>query len=399
MKKYLILIMAMTFILNFNLFCVKIYVANLNVYKADVNVELSKNEKNATNALFKAIKKTDEEGLLNLFSVSQSVTYSDKVTKSTIEAAELCELLHIDYLLYGFIEKTSKYFNAEVRLYEKDTKMDKKIFYVKTDAGNIDDVISELSDKIKNYLYSMFGVSEYFKERKTGFGGIGIYNSVGYWFPVGEWWKDITGLVTFETGLNVVPVTPMAKARNFAYYMRFGFYTSYSLAINKPGFLDSYYNSIIFRIPVENCLEIFFNHVFIIGAGPQLQLDVLYQKKLFDAPYTGATVAFSIYTNIGYEYWFGKNKVAGMGLNNIVDFTFYNPFYVDYKIELYSAVRFSLDKKAKNKTESKFKKEEKIKIENKNVDLEENKTEDKKTDSRNDVIKNNQDEIDKNPTN
>ena len=150
-KKFLFIVFVI--ILNaYTFFGIKIYIANLNIYRGDTKVELTAKEKKASTLLFRSIKKRDFEGLLNIEFTKNTIMFSEKATKSTIDASELTSYLHIDYLLYGFIEKTYKYYNAEIRLFESDTKTDKKTIYVKTELGTIEEVIEELADKFVKYM-------------------------------------------------------------------------------------------------------------------------------------------------------------------------------------------------------------------------------------------------------
>ena len=77
-------------------------------------------------------------------------------------------------------------------------------------------------------MYIVSGESEKFIGFKRKFGGIGIYNSVGYWFPMSDWWEVITGLVCFETGVYVVPLSHFVGKKNLLLYMRFGFFVNYA---------------------------------------------------------------------------------------------------------------------------------------------------------------------------
>ena len=363
MKK--IIIAALFISIQLYLFSIKINIANLNIYTSELDVELNKKDLKSSTLLFKYLKRKDFEGHLNIKQVSKSITYSDKLTKSTLDASELCELLNIDFLLYGFIEKTNKYYNAEVRLFENENKIDKKSFFVKNDTDDIDVIIEELADKIFKYLNGMLGYSDTYDKSRRGFGGIGIYTGVGYWFPMGDWWSVLTGLVCFEHGVNVIPITPIVDKRNFNFYLRYGFYISYSLGMNKPNYLTSYFNSIILKIPAEVCFEIYNRNVFIVSFGPQLQIDILYQELLFADPETTVSPSFSLTSGVGYEYWFGERKLAGIGVNNIFDFTFYSVMFYDYKLQFYSICRIPIKENLKEKLRKEILEELQIEIQEK----------------------------------
>jgi hypothetical protein len=332
-------------VVSFCIYGTNIFVSSINIYNVNPDVNLTDNEKNASNVLFDALLKTDYDGMLILKKIPTTVTYQDRSIKSELEASEICDLLNIDYLLYGSIEKTNKFYNAEIFLYDNAAKSNKKTLYVKTELGDFDQFINEITLKFINYMYDKLGLTELKQERKLGFGGIGLVFASGYWIPMGNWWDFTTGLVCFETGMNVIPLKAFVKMRNFAFYMRFGLNINYSLGMNKPGHLTSYLNTLLIKVPIENCFELFNYNVITVGVGPQLQIDMMYQKLLYDPPQTKSTAAFSLYCSTGYEYWFTKKKLIGMGLINIFDFTFYDNFFVDYKVMFYTVVRIDISGK------------------------------------------------------
>jgi|GEM_PF-4877642 len=347
MNKYFILCLLLS-IMNSPIFCLNIYIGNLNIYRGDTNIIITEDEENATRLIYKKLLEKDYEGLLNVKYLRSNLV-SKKIIKTTIEASETCDLLNIDYLLYGFMEKTNKYYNLEVRLFDNLKKDDIKIFYVKTGLDDFNEVIEELSYKFFNYMLKILGLSGSYQDDKRSFGGIGIYTGAGYWLPLSDWSNIITGIFNCELGFSVIPLSHIVKVRKFSFYIRCGFFISYSFAINKPDFLKSYFNSIMFKIPGELCFEIFSRNVFFIGLGTQLQFDILYQERLYEDSILTNSLGFGLFCYTGYEHWFGKNKIVAIGINNIFDFTFYNEIFIDYKIQIYSVVRIPIGSRRNTK--------------------------------------------------
>lgn len=345
LKKFLVSIILLN--ITMSLFCIKIFLANINFIQENADVLILEEEKKSTELIFNSIKKRDTEGLIRIQLLPKTISFENRLIKSSIDASEICDILNIDYLLYGYIEKTNKYYNAEIRLFENAEKKDKKIFFIKIELGDFNEVISDISYKFNDYMIKVLGLTEYQQERRRGFGGIGIYNGAGFWFPIGDWWNVQTGLFSYDVGFFVIPITPIYKNRVFGFSLRLGLFAGYSFGISKPGYLKSYISTIQLNIPLICSFELYFNHVLNIGAAPQMQINVTYQKKIFDDPETFSTVAMSIMANAGYEYWFTKRKITGIGINNIFNFTFYENMYFDYKIELYNVVRIPVIKKKK----------------------------------------------------
>lgn len=326
-----------------------VYLAPVRIVPAE-DAEIDEYDAAITDALFKTIKQVDSEAVLTVNLLSSKKGLDDIEIMSRLDASATCELYNVDYLVYGYIEKNNTYYTAELRLFENSTKQDKKLFFAKTEVYNRDEMVDELSKKFVSYMHKMLGAGEYIKERKRGFGGIAVTNGLGYWVPITSWNNMILGLFNFETGVNVVPTTPLVKTRSMYFYLRYGFYVTYNFGKNKTGLATFYIHSFLFKIPLEICFEVLFRNVFFLGVGPQLQFDVAYRKPLYDDPVTETALGFSLGAYIGYEYWFGANKRTAIGIRNLFTVTFIDPLYVDYKINIYSAVKIPVKNvKAKEK--------------------------------------------------
>jgi hypothetical protein len=344
-KKVIVTALFSLFILMSS-FSLEVFLANLTVYPDRENVTITEEDRNITQVLYQHLLDEDFGNLLTLklLSEKKSMVFNNPAVRSRMDASEACELLGIHYIIYGSISKTLNYYDASINLFDNDLKDSRKVIYAKVGADEFEELVEDLARKYINYLYAMLGYKDKKKlASETTFGGIAIHNALGYYFPFSSWWNITTGLFTIETGIKAITMTPLGKNRNFQFSLRPGFVVSYSMGINKPGFLESYYHVLTFKLPLDNCFELFQRHTFTIGLGPQLQVAILYQKKLFDDPYTNASVAFSLFADFGYEHWFGKHKLIAVGISNTFDFTFYSNFYVDYKAQLYVINRIPIE--------------------------------------------------------
>jgi hypothetical protein len=341
-----IIIAIIFFLMVFSIDAMNITIANFSLYPENLDITITKEESNCTVYFYNELLRKEYNARASVMQVPK--IYENKEIKSSNEAAEMCELLQIQNLVYGTIKKTNKYYDAEIKIYDNEKKEIRKIFYEKMEIGEYKELITNLSNKVYNYLISLLGISDEIEEGKRKFGGINIYNAVGYYFPIGDWWYVDTGIVSFETGVSVEPLVPITKRGFFGFYLRYGLYIGYSLGINKPDFLTSYLNSLFFKIPIEVCFELYKSNVITIGFGPQLQLDILYQKRLYDDPKTTITSAFSLVCSTGYEHWFGSQRNIAIGVNNVFDLSFYKiNFYADYKIYLYVGYKIKFPEKKK----------------------------------------------------
>ncbi|MCG8573227.1 MAG: hypothetical protein MJB14_24090 [Spirochaetes bacterium] len=331
-------------------YSLKINIADLNIYSSSIDVHLTEQEKDTTALFHKAIQKLDFQGLLNINKVSG--LFIESTIKSSLEASELCDLLQVDYLLYGFVEKTSRYYNVEIRIFNNISKEDQKTIFVKQELGNFDAVLAEMSLKFKDYIYQILGLTEVQKQRERGFGGISIHSGVGYWIPMTEdWWNVVTGLFNAELGVSILPVSYLAQTKNFKFNLRLNVNLSYSLGINKPDLLRSYLNTLFVKFPINFSFELFFNHVIIVGGGPGLVIDILYQKLLYDEPVSYSSLALGLFCSLKYEYWFGEKKRFAFGVNNTFNFSLYQNLLVGYQLQLYNMIRipYPIEKKKGDK--------------------------------------------------
>lgn len=342
MKKTIFFIIILLFY-SICLHAIKIHISQFNIYPENYEIRINEEDKEFTDLFFKNIYHEDFQSLISFEVLNEK--NSNNYIKTSLEATETCELYNIKYLFYGHIKKTSKFYDAEVKLYDNELKDVKKVFYAKVELTDLKMLSSNLAKNCGLYLSDIFGISKKHEENKRVFGGLNIYNGAGYWFSINDWWDRITGLACFETGVNINPITPIARYGIFNFFMRYGFSISYSLGINKPIYVEAFYNTLFFKIPVEFCFQLNRRNLIFVTGGPQLHLDIVYQKLLFADPRALTAVAFSVFANTGYEYWFGKNENIAIGVNNIFNFTFYNPFYIDYKIHIYSSVKIIIKNK------------------------------------------------------
>jgi predicted DNA-binding protein YlxM (UPF0122 family) len=335
-KKSIMVISVLSFVLQLK--ALEIYLADISIYPDKADIEITQDEYDITKRIYDRLLESDFGGLLTVKLLSnKNLSFLDDVSVQTrLDASEMCEQLDTNYIIYGSVKKTHEYYDATLRLFENERKEVRKSVYNKTATDEYELLTTDLADRYVDYLYSLLGyVDSNDVGRKTAFGGIGVYNGAGYWFPIGDWWNVTTGLFSYETGIKFITYTPLGKSRNFRFSLRPGIVVSYTMGMNKPNLSTSYYNTLMFKLPLDMCFEVMKHHAFILSAGPQLQVDVLYQQPLYDTPLVTSTLAFSLFGGLAYEHWFGEKKLIAVGINNTFDFTFYSTFFMDYKLQLY----------------------------------------------------------------
>ena len=191
------------------------------------------------------------------------------------------------------------------------------------------------SDKIENEKKVKSKKEKFFIRNYIGF-----YGAVGYYFPMAQWWEIVTGVINVETGIKAVRLKPIFKSKIINLVLRPGFSVSYSFGINKPGYNNIYYNSILFKLPLDLCIELSNMIALTAGTGIQLQLDVFSYKHSDGTTSNYISPAFGLFVSTGFEYYFGQNRLIGIGCRNIFNFVFYDIFYTDYKLQVCVLYKF-----------------------------------------------------------
>ncbi|OHD19669.1 MAG: hypothetical protein A2086_01765 [Spirochaetes bacterium GWD1_27_9] len=307
-----------------------------------------------------------------LITVSSIVTESSVVAREKIKndyvAYEVCDILGLDYLIYGFIDVTDTGFEAEIRIFSRDEN--KTVFKINREKKNETDLgrfLEELIIDIDSQIYSSIKIEgtkvsfekksqeeikrikieekkdvtpDVVKEKKkfhfTNY--IGIYNSLGYYIPIDKYWNLFTGVFSFETGVCGVRID-LYSYKNIILQLRPDILFSYSLAINKEKYTQSFLNSFQIKSSLSIGLNIYKFFDVLVGAGCFAQFDLFYQNYLDKSPYN-FTAAFGLNGLIDTNFWLDKNQLVALGLANQFNFTFYTDFFVSYKLYIYTVVRF-----------------------------------------------------------
>ena len=336
MKIIIIFILLILLIQSFNTFASDVYLADLNVYTEQFGIELSDEENDFTSELYEHINTRDFEGLLNIKTLSKEYKedkYSSTVIRSVLDASELCEELDIDYLIFGYLKKDKNIYDAELRLYDHKKNENHKSFYCRVELKDFSQISGELSVKLTDYLYSILGLGRQEEKTEKEFGGFWIYNSTGYWGVIGKWSDSLVGIFSYVLGVDVIPIMPIVHKRKLDFFIRAGFHIAYSFGKNKPAVVESYLNSMDFRVPIELCFKIDKKNNISLGFGPVLHLDILKQNRHYDDPLIESTICFGLTSSLSYEYWFSSRPLA-IGFNNIINVNFYNEPLLAYRMEL-----------------------------------------------------------------
>ena len=302
MRTKKILISVVYFFLAISIWSLDLSLANLYQYSPDGNTYTNKD---ITGDLFRCLRETDKEGLLAL-----SRTRSPAVPKSILDAAALSESEESDFILYGFLKVTGKYYDFEVKLYDHTAGEVESVFYGKNISSGYDDLVSTMSERIITYFYKILGVTKRIVEDEKEHGVIDIESGLGYWIPFDPWAESLMGLVSFHVSSSLTPVDSLFEWDIFTFALSYGIGLDYSLGMSKEGFESYSLHSIRMGFPVSLSALWHYRNKIILQMTPELQLDILLQDRLYGSMVDEQSTAFSLSTSIGYEYLFADKRFS-----------------------------------------------------------------------------------------
>lgn len=287
----------------------------------------------------------------------ESPYFADFEIGSSLEAVQYSEMELFNYLIYGSVQKSADFYRVSLTLFDGRARKELALITVESAIESETALAHLVSERIITFMllngYLLHDeepenpVSDvsaidatvdsvtYVQQEPARYNPayfMALSGSVGYPLPI-SWWPVITGLVNVEVGLKAVNLTFYQK-EPLTLGVRPGLTIAYQVAINKPGRVESYYNSLLLRLPVELCFELAGRHCISVGTGVQGRLDILYRSEPFSPGETEVSGAFGLLAMTGYQYYIFSNKRLAIGVNSLFDFSFYNRFYAGYSFEV-----------------------------------------------------------------
>ena len=309
--------------------------ANLYQYSPNGN---EFNEKNIAKDLFKSLREADIEGLLSL-----SRTKSKDIPKSILDTAGICESENSDFILYGFLKATGNYYDFEVKLYDREASEIKTVFYAKNTTLGYEELVQTMSERIVIYFYKTLGVTSRKVEEETERGVIDIEGGLGYWIPFYPWAESLMSLVSIHLSSSLTPTDSLFKWDIFTFALGYGFGLDYSLGMNKEGFESYSLHSIRMGFPVSLSAIWHYRNKLVLQIAPELQLDLLYQDRLYGSVVGEKSTVFSLSSSIGYEYLFIEKRFS-LGFAARLHTAFYKNILLTVEPSFYCRYRFNATK-------------------------------------------------------
>ncbi|MCK5672514.1 MAG: hypothetical protein KAH95_04015 [Spirochaetales bacterium] len=288
-----------------------------------------------TKDLFEVLRKTDTDGILSL-----SWTKNRGIPKSILDAATLTEEENSDFMLYGFLKVTGNYYDFEVKLYDRVAGEIKTVFYSKNTSSGYAELIQTMSERIITYFYKILGVTSRKVEEETERGVIDIEGGLGYWIPFYPWAESLMGLAAVHFSSSLTPVDSLFEWDIFTFALSYGIGMDYSLGMNKEGFESYSIHSIRMGFPVSLSAKWHYRNKVVLQIAPELQLDLLYQDRLYGSVVGEKSTVFSLSTSIGYEYFFTEKRLS-LGFSTRIHTAFYKNILFSIEPSFYGRYSFN----------------------------------------------------------
>lgn len=328
-----------------------VVLAEWPVYPDSFEVTVSDEERLLSRAVLNYIGEPYRRGFRGSW---ESRYFADFEIGSSLEAVQYSEMELFNYLIYGSVQKSADFYRVSLTLFDGKSREELGLITVESRIDSetpLAELVGErivtfmlangylLSDEVdstaSNSSVNNSSLTDASTDELRSYNPayfIALSGSVGYLLPI-SWWPVMTGVFSAEVGMKAVNLTFYQKGLlNLG--VRPGVSIAYQAAVNKPGRVESFYSSLLFRLPVELCFELAGRHCLTVGTGVQGRLDILYRREPFSRGETELSGAFGLLAMTGYQYYILSNRRLAVGVNSLFDFSFYNRFYAGYSFEV-----------------------------------------------------------------
>ncbi|ORC38359.1 hypothetical protein B4O97_00965 [Marispirochaeta aestuarii] len=319
-----------------NLEALEIHVAPLVVESLNAGPGLLK-QKNPCKDLVRLLHDGDHQGAVSV-TLLPEMKYG--APRSFLEAAELCETVGIDYLLYGYIREEEYSWDCEIKLYVREMNTVAELFFCRDATDHYDRMLDELSRKILDYFYSDVGLAPYTPAPEPDRKIFSIPIHPGYWSPGGEELGKVSiGIGRIESGVLFVPVSPLWYHGDVPWELQTGVTLSYSLATNDKEYESFLLHSMRINLPLLAAAELRNGQSIVLGGGVSMQFDILNQDRQYYGSYSAFSAAPGVFVEAAYRY--RLNDSWKLGLRTALELAFFSVLQSNVVTGVYGLYEFA----------------------------------------------------------
>lgn len=253
--------------------------------------------------------------------------------QSVLDAITLCRNEKADYLLYGVVTRKEHTVQAEIKLFDSQSKTILRVFYSIDDRDNYDRMMADLASKICGFLDSAFGVGLRIADPEKSYRRFLVPIALGFWTMVdSEWSRAIIGTAGISSGLEFIPNDRMIRGRGFVRYPSVSVDVSYRYGFGQPAVRTANLHSVGIAIPIRLYTKFKGGHSVFFGAGPLYGIEILNYTAKYENLVTHAYQGFGLVASLGYAY--DLSEKIRIGIDNIVDVRFYESSMITYQLRL-----------------------------------------------------------------
>lgn len=239
------------------------------------------------------------DGLISLSLPGRNIP----IVYSSLEAIQVARLLSSDYILYGYIRRTSNSYFVEAKLYNSHTSTIEKIFFTSDDLENYNRFVSTLSRNIAEYFCSLLDINLEKAAGDVRRFALEIPVSIEYWSPLRkDWIQEFIGIIGAGFGVQLFPELAFPFIRNTMIELSFGLDFQYGFALGRDKLEPSHLHSVNIASPVLLKWEYYPRHSFLLGVGPLYGLDTLVIRQRYREQETIIGNSYGLRTVLGYLY-------------------------------------------------------------------------------------------------
>ncbi len=291
-------------------------------------------KKEITTDLFDALRKKDTEGMLSLSRIKKGA-----VPKSILEAAQVSEREDKNFLLYGFLKVTGRYYDFEIKLYDRKAGKTAAVFYAKEGASGYRELVQVMAQRVVSWFYRNLGVARRKAEAAKERGVIDLTGGAGYWLPFKPWGESLLGLGSIYVSSSLTPVSPLFVLDIFRFSVSYGLSFGYAPGMNRDGYEGFVLHTVRMGFPVTLSAVWYTRNRVCVQLVPELQFDILIQDRLYSTKTVKKSGAFSLSASAGYEYLFTGSRFS-LGLEARFHAGFYTVPLLSAEPVIYCRYRF-----------------------------------------------------------
>ena len=334
MKSKSILVISFLLLITHKLFAENVILAPIMSVTEESNELVLKTEIN--NEIFKYLKQYNFENIIKFKTISEDSF--GKVT-SVLDANRICKILNSNYIVYGYIQKNSKSWYCNLKLYDFQKKVVTREIFVSDELQKFDRFVKLICSRTVDIFREEIGLKEQsFVDRSMPI-RLDLAQSVYYWSPLTKnWINAIYGIIGTNLTTEFYPFINNTAFFFMDWRYSFRLNLSYSYGLGNQENYPANYHTITVSAPALAHLYIDKTNECYVGLGPYYEMEILHIKQNYLEENVVFQNMFGLQSIIGY--CFIVNDLLGVFSELEFNFHFSQTPYASVKPSI--GVRFNM---------------------------------------------------------